>query len=245
MRFKHMRTAIFLLCISTSSYAYIIQSNVTIENKTDIPLLITIDQPNKQGSNTLAIPAHLTTEIHVQNGDNSGQLYQTSTAPFKIKAAETGLLYVQGRIAYYVGASLNDKYNFLNSVSYAPGLNVDMHYSCKNGSYDTTFENTIVIDGKPTNELVVKKFPSNLHCEGMVSSDLDKKSMDYTPSCFDGTRSTFWQYWHHGCEHNEHCLIYFAYTNGKLNYKLNYFADNAAMYDELNKVVGKNYCGSW
>ena len=83
--FKKIPLALFISCISASSYAYMIGSNFTVENKTDVPMVLAVEQPNGQDGVTQQIPAHKITQVYLTNGDHSGLLYQASTAPFKIQ----------------------------------------------------------------------------------------------------------------------------------------------------------------
>ena len=184
--FKQIQSALLISCISVSSYAYVVQTNLTVENKTDVHMGIEIDQPN--GTKPYyGIPAHKSRKILLDNEDSSGLLYQTATAPFKIwaiypeKDTQKNILSVQGRIAYYVGASMWNKYSFLNAVSAADNLKIDTTYSCKNGGYETTFENKIVINGKPGNVLVEKEFPSEVKCQGLKSSLFLDQNADNDP----------------------------------------------------------------
>lgn len=239
--FKKIQLAVFIACCNASSYAYVIDTHFTVENKTDVPMVITVDQPNGQTSNLLHIPAHESTQVYMQNGDNSGLLYQTSTSPFTIKA--NGKLYLQGRVAYYVGASVWNKYSFLDAISAADGVKVDPSYSCKNGGYNPTFENKIVIDGTPHDELPVKEFPSKVSCQGLKFSSLQDEDRHYTPTCFDGMSSTFWKEIIKSCHHNI-CHDVIRYTNGNEKYSVG-LADSNPSKAEIDKRVGNLYCGSW
>src|SRR5437868_13183459 len=146
--FKKIQLGLIISCFSISSYAYVIGTNFTIENNTATPMVMTVEQPNGQAENTIHIPAHDTSKVYLQNGDNRGLLYQTSAAPFKIKEeGASDKILVNGRVVYYVGASLVNKYSFLNSVTAAENLKVDTIYSCQNGGYGSTFENKLVING--------------------------------------------------------------------------------------------------
>ena len=46
--FKKISLALFITCISASSYAYVVGANLTVENKTDVPMVIEV-APNGQG----------------------------------------------------------------------------------------------------------------------------------------------------------------------------------------------------
>jgi hypothetical protein len=243
--FKQIQLAVLLSCTSVSSYAYLVETNFTIENKTDVPLVVVVTQPDGLKPLQLIL-AHETRQILVKNGDSSGLLYQTSTAPFNINALDhkKNPLIVQGRIAFYVGASLGNKYSFLNALSAADGVTIDPSYSCKNGGYNTIFQNKIVIDGIPGNDLAVKAFPAAVRCDGLKSNDFNPKNLEYTPTCFDGNSSTFWPVWD-----SPGNFIEFFYTNGKWNddhhYLVDYSSDSEKIHTEQNNKIGNAYCGTW
>lgn len=247
--FKKMNLALLISCISATSYAYVINSNLTVENKTDVPLIMSIEQPNGQDPVTLKISAHTTTPIFMTNDDHTGYLYQTSIAPFKLLSADgSNKVYAQGRVAFYVGASMWNKYSFVNAVSAAEGLIVDPVYSCKNGGYDSTFDNRIIIDGTPGNELQAKEFPEAVRCQGLKSSDLSHENQYYVPNCFDGKKAPlFWRYFdgtvctHHGNE----CTWIFGYTNGVYTYGVEHTEEPVVLQAALDRRVGNSYCGTW
>ena len=78
---KKIQLGLLISCISASSYAYVVQTNLTVENKTGVPMVMEIIQPNGQDRITKQIPAHEIIHAALENGDHSGLLYQTSTAP--------------------------------------------------------------------------------------------------------------------------------------------------------------------
>ena len=81
---KKISLAFCIFCISVTSHAYLIKTNFTVENKTDVPLLMEIEQPNGQETLTQPLPAHkIIDTLTLNNNDNTGLLYQTATAPFK------------------------------------------------------------------------------------------------------------------------------------------------------------------
>lgn len=188
--FKKIQLAFLICCTSASSYAYVIGVNFTVENKTGVPMVLIMQQPNGQKELTKPIPAHQISHVYIENGDYTGLLYQMSTAPLKIMGANDHKVYLQARVAYYVGASVWNKYSFLNAISAAPGLNVDSGYTCKNGGSSRVFENKIVIDGKPGSELQVKEFPAEVSCQGLKSSSMDDRR-SYFPVCFDEDKATY------------------------------------------------------
>ena len=180
-------------------------------------------EPQWQPATGISIPAHATNKVSLSNGDNSGLLYQKSSAPFNIKANDKIL--ARGRVVYYVGASLANKYSFLNALSAADGITVDPTYTCKNGGYGKTFKNKIVINGTPGKALEIKNFPSDLSCQGLKSSTFDGR---YTPTCFDGSTSMFYKKRDYsvGVDYaNTEEQEYFVHpgeTKGRLDYQIGY-----------------------
>jgi|GEM_PF-6037170 len=179
----------FLMCISLPSHAYVIGADLTIENKTDTPLEISVFPPNGEGPVAQRVSPHQTKTIYVENGDGSGRLYQASVAPFSIKDAENHTEYVNGRVAYYVGAAFWKKYSFLDSVVAAKGIFVDQTYSCANGGDGTIFLNKISLSGEPRDPATPAN-PNNLiRCEGLKASELNNDQYDVT--CSDDTKAQF------------------------------------------------------
>lgn len=243
--FKKIQLALLISCISASSYAYVIQTTLTVENKTGAPMQITIDHPNGQEPTTKPIPAHQTTIIDMDNGDHGGLLYQTSTAPFKIKSmGADAKVYAQGRVAYYVGASLWSKYSFLDAVSTADGLKVEPIYSCKNSGYYKNPENKIVIDGTGGNEMLARKFPDKVSCMGLKSAKLDEQTLSYTATCFDGKSTTFWKGSNLICT-NQGCVFFNTYSNHDESYAVSDNENPISLKAELDEVVGNQHCGTW
>ena len=245
--FKKIYVALFISCISATSYAYVVGANLTVENKTDVPMVIVIDQPNGQAKDILQLPPHKSNQIYMQNGDNSGMLYQTSTAPFTIRETDAnGKVYAQGRIAYYVGASMWNKYSFIDAVTAADNLKIDASYSCKNGGYNTTFENKIVIDGTPGNEMQARNFPSKASCQGFKASGIRENNQYYTAVCVDGTSSIFWKGIYQQCSvHGNFCYDVTGYYNGNKLYIISYTDDTIALQNELDRIIGNSLCGKW
>jgi hypothetical protein len=222
--FKRISFAFLIYCISISSFAYVIDTNFTIDNQTNSPMALEIEQPNGQPSIDIAIFAHESKKINLSKGDKSGLLYQKSSAPFKVKVNDQ--VVVHGRVVYYVGASLGNKYSFLNAVSASDGVTTDLSYSCKNGGYGKTFTNKIVISGTPDKALEIKRFPADLSCQGLKSSTFDGR---YTPTCFDGSSTTFYKkrdyaacaaYTTSGEEQTY--LVHLGETKGRLDYQIGY-----------------------
>lgn len=245
--FKKIKMGLLISCVSVSSYAYVIDSNLIVENKTELPLQIIVDQPNGQDPSTMQILAHQTNQMPISNGDSSGWLYQTSTAPFKIIGMDDNKLYVHGRVAFYVGASMWNKYSFLNTITAADGLNVNPTYFCTNGGYGVTLENKMVIEGTPGNELQVTRFPEVVNCQGLKSSELTHENQYYTATCYDGRVSKFWRYYDGTvCRHHGHgCTLIFGYTNGEKDYGVEHTEEPTALHDALDRRVGNNYCDTW
>lgn len=239
--FKKIQLAILISGISATSYAYVVESNLTVENKTNVPMVMIIEQPNGQPVKTISIPAHQTIDKqYMQNGDHSGLLYQTSSAPFKIRETdENGKVLAQGRVVYYVGASLVNKYSYLNAVTAANNLTVDPVYTCKNGGYETTFENKLVIAGTADKELKIKKFPTDFSCQGFKSSTWNDATRQYTAVCFDGSSSTFTKVprdYYQGV----------GYSDGVNKYFVNLEQAGAMpMQGIFDNNIGQEYCETW
>lgn len=240
---KGIQCLLLLFSISITSYAYVVSANFTIENNTDTTFNMEIKQPNQQPDNTIVIPAHDTSTIFMTNGDHGGLLYQASTAIFTLKA--NNKTYAQGRIVYYAGAAMWSKYSFLDAITAADGLNIDPSYSCKNGGYASSLNNKITISGNPHSELIVEKFPTELTCNGLKSHTFNPDNLDYTPTCFNGNKTTFWQKWSYYCDHDNDCDTSFIYTNDNSSYWLKYAKDPTTLEKDLNANVGYAYCGSW
>jgi len=247
---KKIQLTLLIFFTTTSSYAYEIGANLTIENKTNTPMIIAIDNPNGQAPTTSPIPAHKTSLIYLKNGDNSGWLYQKAIAPFIIKdATENNKIYIKGRLVYYVGNAAWVKHSFLNAVTASDDLTVDVHYTCKNGGYSAVLDNQIIISGTPQNALSDKPFPTDLFCRGLKSSTLRGSQNDfYTPICFDNdhTRSSsiFWRKKSENIEDGQN-LWEHVYTNGEEYYHLLSVnpVENVDLFQAaLNRQVGDPYC---
>jgi hypothetical protein len=245
--FKQIQLGLLISCISLSSYAYVVETNFTVENKTDVDMRIRIYQPNGYKPEYY-LAAHKTRIIWLENEDSSGLLYQTATAPFTIKAAdENEKLVAQGRIVYYVGASMWNKYSFLNSISAAEGITIDPIYSCRNGGYGTTFENKITIAGTPGNELFAKIFPREVKCQGLKSSEFDDHNgTRYIPTCFDGTSSTFTKTF--DGPYPDPLVGWtwkFGYYDGNEMFYTKPLEDEEELKTEIIQKVGDGFCRSW
>lgn len=249
--FKKIQLSLIISCLSASSYAgYVVNSNLSIDNKTDAALTIVIDQPNGQLPITQLLPPHQLSTISMNNAGTWGILYKPSNAPFTIKAdGVDGRLLMQGRVAYYIGPSIFNKYSYLDSVSSADSLKVDLSYSCVNNVFDVdkVFENKIVIDGSTSGELQVKDFPEKASCEGLKSSEVINNGEFYNSTCFDGVTKKFWRYFDgEQCSHVGHsCQNVFGYTDGSKNYLVSRTEDQKELQDTLDRDIGKVSCSSW
>jgi len=252
--FKKIKMAIFISCISASSYAYVINADLSIENKTNTPFIMTMQQPNGQDAVTLNIPAHATIPFSTSNGDNSGWLYQTTVSPFKLIGAEDNKVHAQGRIAFYVGASTWNRYSFMDGISSSDGFTIDPFYSCKNGSDYTTFKNKLIIDNNGNNASQLTEFPRVVTCQGLKSSVLSNHNQLYYPTCFDGEKPPlFWRYFdgeickrsRYGRHSHEECYLVFGYTNGTDDYAVEHTEDPVALRAALDRRVGNRYCETW
>lgn len=260
---KNIKLALLLSCISTSSIAYQVKAYLTIDNKTNVPMQIIVEQPNKQPTLIQDIPALHTTRVTKSQNDfgaplENGMSYILSLNQSHAFFTITGIgenkykLYMQGRINYYAGAGAYDKYSFIDNISAAQGLSFEPSYTCRRATQtDQAFNNQIVIEGTPGNTLdLVPKFDEDGFCQGFKSSSMrdgegvDQKNQYYTPVCFDGTSSIFWRTMaadHHGFE-------YPAYYNG--NYNNLYGIGGTSPYDPrfkdlVDKWVGNRYCETW
>jgi len=229
--------AAFAFCINAASYAYVVGTDFTIINKTDIPMVLVINQPNEQSGKVINIPAHETSHVGLQNGDSTGLLYQMSNAPFKLVTANgNGKPLIQGRIVYYVGATLNNKYSFLNAVSAADGLTLDLDYTCGKHNWYDSFNNTITILGKPTRDLKIKKFPTDFSCQGLKSSTFNETTRQYIPLCFNTKKSVFTE----GEKDYESAI----YSNIYDTY-LVYNPGSMPLQGMLDNRIGQSFCETW
>src|SRR5437870_5720691 len=120
---KKILLSFLIIFIHSTSYAYVITTDFTVENKTDINMQLEMNQPNGQGKSVVYVPAHTLIKLYLENGDHSGMLFRTATAPFKLTDVENKKLYLQGRIGYYVGGlGIFSLYSFLDGISAASGL---------------------------------------------------------------------------------------------------------------------------
>jgi len=228
-----------ICCSSASSWAYNIETNLGIENKTNVSMVMIIDPANGQKQITEQLPPHSNKVIHIESGDNSWKLYQTAIASFKMKGKNNDKLYIQGQVVNYVWGSEFRTYSYLNAITAAKGLSVNPTYSCNmNDQWNRIFDkNKFVIDGTPDKELQATDLPKEASCKGLISSRLSDSNI-YTVTCSDGRNSTFCQQIpiHDGDK------VLWPYDNGQVSFN---FTNHLPNQQELDTVVGNTYCGSW
>lgn len=184
-----LSTVLLFINVSLPSYAYVIGANLTVENETDVPMEIIVQQPNGQNYPVKNIPPHQTTTIYTENGDQTGLLYHTLVAPFSIKDAAQKTEYVNGRVAYYVGTAYWSKYSFLDSVAAGEGISVAQTYSCENGGTGIIFENKIRLSGAPRDPAPANPGPDHVRCEGVKESEVNNDQ--YFLKCSDDRQVKF------------------------------------------------------
>jgi hypothetical protein len=252
--FKKTYIALFISCLSASSYAYQINSTLFIENKTDKALELKVGTVDRQ-IEIFSIAPHLSRKVDMSIGGWELYKYYPS-APFTISDAADHKLYVQGRVNYYVGPWPTKQYNSLDALSAATGLTLDPTYSCLPS--DSSFENKIVITGTPQGELQAAPMSSELHCQGFRSSSIRDSHQYYTPVCSDGkTSAIFWKIVE---QDNGYGLTNFVYSKGNHDNLCspdsgkyceggtlpNTWLDDAHIKNMLDDIVRKGaFCGSW
>lgn len=181
---KKIFCAILVFFLPISVYAYVVSSDVTIDNQTDKNLVITFPQLYNQPPITKEIAAKHSETVSLDNGDHSGLLYQASVFPFNIKDVATGIEQVNGRMAFYVGASVWNKYSFPDSVQSSPSIQVKQSYSCDSGGSPGKFDNKFVITGNP-DELAapVQSNKAYIHCITKLESSIKPNDYNYTGAC--------------------------------------------------------------
>ena len=254
MEFKMNNKIIFValntLLISLlplSTYAYIIGSDLIIDNQTEKNLVVTIPQPDSRYPIQKEIPAKKEVTIYLENGDSTGLLYQAKTKPFSIKEAGTEIEQVNGRIAFYVGASVWNKYSFLDSVLSSPSIQVTQYYSCDNGGSDNKFQNKLVISGNPDGASAPVKLDNNyIDCRNKLESSSKPTPANYVGICTNNQKVLFdydpIPYYSH--MEGRHChwvvkghIIHIpVYCDLSIEYKKEFF-------DKL--VERKSYCYGW
>lgn len=240
--FRQLQLATLLTCVSITSYAYTIDANLTVENKTDVALEMIVDQPNHQEQKIIKLPAHTTIHEHMENGDTyTGWLFQYANAPFTIKANDK--IYAHGQIVYYLGGAVWRKFTFLDSITTAEGIKIDPTYTCKNGG-NTTLANSFVIEGATDKSLSIKPLPQYPKCQGLKISERDKTHL-YHPTCSDGSSGRYFTRLNTYCVNMNNiplCDNYLDYYNDKTSVEIPYTEVNEALMDDR---AGNAICGSW
>lgn len=238
---KQLQFATLISCISISSYAYVIGTNFTVTNNTDTLMTMEIKPPKGQDPIHQKLPAHHATTIYLENGDHTGLFYQPSAATFTVKANDK--LYAQGRIAFYVGASLWRKYSFLDSISSADNIKIEPTYSCWNGG-NNTLNNAITISGTATSELQPATFSNNIQCQGFKSSRKEENT-DYVITCMDNNTARFWRSTCTDLATDPSGILDYCYRNKDYFYSMNYDMYDSAAQSELDSLIGRPYCQNW
>ena len=128
----------------------------------------------------------------MENGDASGLLYQAKVLPFSVKESATGIEQVNGRIAFYVGASVWNKYSFLDSVLASPSIKVKQYYSCDNGGSAGKFENILVISGNPNEIAAPAKLDNQfIQCKNKLEFSSKINSTNYIGFCTSNKQIVF------------------------------------------------------
>lgn len=189
--FNKTQLAILICCISTASHAYLIKSDFTVENKTEVPLTLKIFWPNPDKPITQPVLPGTPVRLSVDNDQyGTGWLNQTKSARFMIVSTDEKLVYAQGRVNFYIDG-LWRKRSFLDAVTFADGLEKsDKSYSCYSGAWDS-FNSSIVINGVPEKGLPETDFPASVTCQGLKSSVTSDDYKYYSPTCFNGANITF------------------------------------------------------
>lgn len=244
--FKKIPAIVFISCISASSYAYTILSNLTIENKTNIPMEMIVHMPDGNPKSIKILPNN---KRNLDLSIDGWKLYTTYNAPFTIKSDNAeNKLYAQGRVDYYVHAWPTQKYNFFDSISTAEGVSIDSTYSCFVDN--KTFQNKIVINGTPNNAMVAKEFTPETHCRGLKSSTLSDNHQQYTPICTNGKTATFMltseAYGELMYSAGEYEYVSALYTLMEDNAHIQQSLDDALNVPDPHQYFYRNvFCGSW
>lgn len=249
--FKKTYLALLISCFSVSSYAYIIGTNFTIENKTDMLLLMEVDQPHSRSDKFLELPPHQESTIYLENDDYTGYLNQAASRSFTImnlvntEYAETKT-FVQGRISFFLGASIWNKYTFLDSISVAKGLTVNPLYTCENGG-NNTLKNKLIIEGNPEDGIVEREITGEAICNGLKSSEFNAETKSYTVTCSNDTQATTFtpNVTPYCYGPGAICQDRAGYTDGKREYYPERSENADEMHANLDKEIGNSFCKSW
>jgi hypothetical protein len=238
-----------LMCFSVPSYAYTIGANLVIVNNTNVAMNLQVSHPNGQGNTSYPIPANETTTVYMENGDKTIWLYQSSIATFSLNDQVTQTEYVNGRVAYYVGASLWTLYSFLDSVSSGPGITVDQTFSCAAAN---TFENRLVINGTPSDAAPMNPNPNVIHCAGLKNSQLinNPQGQTYQITCSDNTKASFLKQpgdcvlvvYHNSSWYSNGCYWTKTESDGTPDALVSPGLDSALVQAQLNSLLGQTYC---
>ena len=253
---KKIQTALLISCLSTSSYAYLVQTNFTVENKTKTSMMITVTGGNGEKiSKPISSDETIIIDKNKLYKDFGGWPSGTATAVFEIRSDDaSSKLYVQGQIFYGIYSAFWEEYSFLDSVSYAKGLDVDSSYSCW-PQWRDAFENTIVIKGIPGERMERKELSANVqHCKGLKSSILSEDHRKYTPLCSNSRTDDFDLNFE---IHDYHGSLYRYYNPDRDVVAMessDMLLDNAKIKEGLDNTLNnkarsddgfKGFCGSW
>lgn len=179
---------------SSASYAYVIGSDLIVENTTSTPLSITIEQPNAQPFIVKDIPANQTVTIYLENGDSSGWLYQAETAQFSIQDAHSHIEQINGRVAFYIGASYARKYSFIDSLQANKSIQLQKSYSCNPQSNGYVFKNKIRIGGMVSdNPAPILSHLDFIECQSDVDAGSHLEQNNYFLKCTNNEKETKFQ----------------------------------------------------
>ena len=262
MMFKKTQLAILVCCVSASSYAYRINSDLIVDNKTGKALQVEISNvTDEKIDQTQQILPGSQTHFKTNNGQvDNGLTGKLDTAIITIKGLEDQKIYLQARLNYYVGAAkIWEKYSFIDAITKADGVKATPSYTCVSKNYsDPTFNNGIVIEetsGKGITATAKKDFPYVVTCMGLKSSELlgdnnGKPYQDYYPVCFNENfkenKSKFMQ---SNEDQTNPDKTVFAYANaeGKA-YSVIVEAANLGtetLQTALDNEAGYKFCNSW
>jgi len=200
--FKKTQLAILISCVSASSYAYLISSDLKIVNNTNIPMTVFVtEQPKPNGGKNelqgdvknIPLPAYGFVDVTNPKGVklNNGRpwggvgLWKLDSAVITVRGETDHKIYLQGRLNYYIddfsGRMQPDQYSFLDSIFIASGLKQQPTYTCGSStSFYPTFDNQITIGYKGGSttvgelpDLTKNEFPQVVTCNGLNYSNLE------------------------------------------------------------------------
>ena len=247
-----LQISLLFIPLIHSAYAYQIDQNLTIENKTNLPLYFNFE-PSQTGSGKYIRP-HEKVEIPFNNGGwGSGLLYKPYTVPFTIKDAGTGVEYIRGRVAFYSQRCMG-KYCF-DSVSQEKALTSIKFIPAGRGELITFFHNKVVIEGNPEGAAPVQQYTDTIRCDGLQSATPNNSwnlvSLgEYSVTCHDKSGTSFQR---EPLGNILECLnaADFAACVGSIRWTdenrhtiFPYYYVPAKDYN-LNTYIGNKYCESW